>query len=138
MLAARVRARRAAATGSGSTPKATSTTAGLPTTTGVPAIQCLAKIPTMSAAAAGPLIELRQVTKSYREGDRSHRVLDRVDARIRPGELVVMLGKSGSGKTTLLNLLSGIDLPDSRDVRIAGVSLPAAVINTTGIRGRSA
>ncbi len=50
-------------------------------------------------------------------------MLDRVDASIERGELVVLLGKSGSGKTTLLNLLSGIDRPTSGDVRIDGVSL---------------
>ena len=78
----------------------------------------------MSADAAAPLIELRGVSKSYREGDRSHLVLDAVDAQIGRSELVVVLGKSGSGKTTLLNLLSGIDLPDAGDVLIEGVSLP--------------
>ena len=69
------------------------------------------------------MIELRQVSKGYREGDRQHRVLDRVDHDIRRGELVVMLGKSGSGKSTLLNLVSGIDLPDSGTIRVAGIDL---------------
>ena len=70
-----------------------------------------------------PLIELRSVTKTYREGDRSHLVLDQVDTRIVVGELVVILGKSGSGKSTLLNLISGIDLPDLGEVRFAGVDI---------------
>ena len=39
------------------------------------------------------------------------------------GQLVVVLGKSGSGKSTLLNLLSGIDLPDRGQVRVAGRDL---------------
>lgn len=70
-----------------------------------------------------PLIELRSVSKSYREGDRHHRVLDSVNQTIATGELVVVLGKSGSGKSTLLNLVSGIDLPDRGEVRVAGVDL---------------
>ncbi len=71
----------------------------------------------------GPLIELDSVSKGYREGDRLHVVLDRVDTLIETGELIVILGKSGSGKSTLLNLISGIDLPDQGRVRVAGRDL---------------
>ena len=71
------------------------------------------------------MIELRGVSKSYREGDRTHVVLDDVDCRVEAGELVVLLGKSGSGKTTLLNLLSGIDQPDTGEIRLDGVDLGA-------------
>jgi len=70
-----------------------------------------------------PLIELDSVSKSYREGERTHLVLDSVDAAIAVGELVVVLGKSGSGKSTLLNLVSGIDHPDKGEIRVAGVDL---------------
>jgi len=72
-----------------------------------------------------PLVELRGLCKSYREGERNHVVLENVDGAIGRGELVVVLGKSGSGKTTLLNLLSGIDLPSSGEVLIDGTSLGA-------------
>jgi len=70
-----------------------------------------------------PLIELVSVSKSYREGERTHLVLDSVDTSIAVGELVVVLGKSGSGKSTLLNLVSGIDQPDRGKIRVAGVNL---------------
>jgi len=70
-----------------------------------------------------PLVELRGLSKSYREGRTEHVVLDSVDAVIRRGESVVLLGKSGSGKTTLLHLLSGIDLPTAGDVLLGGVAL---------------
>ena len=69
------------------------------------------------------LIELRAVSKSYREGDRDHLVLHHVDLSVAVGELVVILGKSGSGKSTLLNLISGIDRPDTGEVRVAGIDL---------------
>ena len=72
---------------------------------------------------ADPTIDLVEITKSYREGDRRQVVLDRIDLRVETGELVVLLGKSGSGKSTLLNLLAGIDQPDSGRVRIAGVEI---------------
>ncbi len=69
------------------------------------------------------LVELRGVGKSYREGERLHRVLDAVDARLDRGEITILLGRSGSGKSTLLNLLSGIDLPDEGEVIVDGVAI---------------
>ncbi len=74
---------------------------------------------------AAPLIELHQVTKSYDEGESRRLVLDRVDARVEEGEMVVLLGRSGSGKSTLLNLVSGIDPPDSGRVMVGGHDLGA-------------
>ena len=70
-----------------------------------------------------PILELRAVTKTYQEGERSHTVLDAVDLKIAAGERLVLLGRSGSGKSTLLNLLSGIDLPTSGAVRFEGTDL---------------
>jgi putative ABC transport system ATP-binding protein len=67
-----------------------------------------------------PVVELRGVSKSYREGDRRHDVLVDVNATVLEGEIVVLLGRSGSGKSTLLNLLSGIDLPDAGDLLVGG------------------
>jgi putative ABC transport system ATP-binding protein len=70
-----------------------------------------------------PLVELRDVGKSYREGDRLHRVLHGVEARLGRGEITILLGRSGSGKSTLLNLLSGIDLPDEGEVIVDGMKI---------------
>jgi putative ABC transport system ATP-binding protein len=72
---------------------------------------------------AGPAVELVDVHKSYREGDRLHAVLTGATTRIAPGERVAILGPSGSGKSTLLNLVSGIDLPDRGVVRIGDVDV---------------
>jgi len=68
----------------------------------------------------GPGLELSDLHKRYREGDRLHTVLDGASAVVAPGERVAILGPSGSGKSTLLNLISGIDLPDMGHVRIDG------------------
>lgn len=59
------------------------------------------------------MIELRNLTKTYREGETRRTVLENINARLETGETIVLLGRSGSGKTTLLNLISGIDLPTS-------------------------
>lgn len=72
---------------------------------------------------ADPLLEIRGLSKGYREGDREHAILRGANATIRSGEFVALLGPSGSGKSTLLNLVSGIDAPDGGEVLVAGTSL---------------
>ena len=72
---------------------------------------------------AAPLIEFRHLSKSYREADQKHIVLNDVMGEIYEGEFIVLLGKSGSGKSTLLNLISGIDAPSRGDILVNGQSL---------------
>jgi putative ABC transport system ATP-binding protein len=72
---------------------------------------------------ADTLLELRALTKYYREGERQHAVIRGLDAKIARGEVLVLLGRSGSGKSTLLNLISGIDTPSQGEVLIDGVAL---------------
>jgi putative ABC transport system ATP-binding protein len=74
-------------------------------------------------AASSPLLEIRNLGRTYREGDRERVVLREAGATLQRGELVVLLGRSGSGKSTLLNLIAGIDLPDHGEVLLDGVSL---------------
>jgi putative ABC transport system ATP-binding protein len=70
-------------------------------------------------------VELRALTKSYREGDAERAVLRGVDLAVRRGEFVALVGRSGSGKSTLLNLICGIDHPTSGEVRVDGVAMAA-------------
>jgi putative ABC transport system ATP-binding protein len=72
-----------------------------------------------------PFVELRRVSKVYREGDGERAVLRDADAAVGRGEIAVVLGKSGSGKSTLLNLLAGIDQPTSGRVLVDGADLTA-------------
>lgn len=65
-------------------------------------------------------IQLQQVTKSYREGERERVVLRDVHLSITSGETIVLLGRSGSGKSTLLNLISGIDAPTAGRIVVQG------------------
>ena len=68
-------------------------------------------------------IQLRSLSRSFREGEREHVVLDDVNVDIVRGETIALRGRSGSGKSTLLNLIGGIDSPDSGSVTVAGVDL---------------
>jgi putative ABC transport system ATP-binding protein len=63
------------------------------------------------------------LTRGYREGETTHKVIERADLEIRAGECVALLGRSGSGKSTLLNLIAGIDRPDHGEVFIGGESI---------------
>ena len=69
------------------------------------------------------LAELRNVTKSYANGDASVPVLEGCDFSIEAGETVAIVGPSGSGKSTLLNLLGALDKPESGEVIVAGKDL---------------
>jgi putative ABC transport system ATP-binding protein len=64
------------------------------------------------------LIELRDVSKSYRRDANEISVLDRVTISVPEGEFLGLMGPSGSGKSTLLNLLAGIDQPTRGSIRI--------------------
>jgi putative ABC transport system ATP-binding protein len=68
-------------------------------------------------------VELRAVSKSYREGGAERAVLRGFSATIARGETIALYGRSGSGKSTLLNLLAGVDAPDAGDVLIDGVAI---------------
>jgi putative ABC transport system ATP-binding protein len=74
----------------------------------------------------GPVLSIRNLSKTYEEGGRRRVVLDAVDLDVASGEFFVLLGKSGSGKSTLLNLISGIDDPD--DPRAAQIVIGATDI----------
>jgi macrolide transport system ATP-binding/permease protein len=67
-----------------------------------------------------PLIKLTGVTKTFRNGDLSTRVLHGIDLEIYPGEFVAIIGQSGSGKSTLMNILGCLDKPSEGEYFFAG------------------
>ncbi|MFM8253145.1 MAG: ABC transporter permease [Planctomycetota bacterium] len=70
-----------------------------------------------------PLIELRNVHKTYHLGEVDVPVLKDVSLTIRQGEFVALMGASGSGKTTLMNLLGCLDRPTSGSYQLDGVEI---------------
>jgi macrolide transport system ATP-binding/permease protein len=60
-----------------------------------------------------PLIELRGVTKTYRNAELEVEVLHGIDLAIYAGEFVAIMGASGSGKSTLMNILGCLDRPST-------------------------
>ncbi len=67
-----------------------------------------------------PIVEVRNVTKEYGEGDVAVHALRGVDLTLMPGEFSAMAGPSGSGKSTLLNLIGCLDHPTSGRIVIDG------------------
>lgn len=73
-----------------------------------------------------PVVEARNITKTYTIADREIRVLDDVSLSVAEGEFLVVEGSSGSGKTTLLSLLSGLDKPSSGRVLLEEMDITEA------------
>jgi len=70
----------------------------------------------------GYLLETIHLSRVYGDGDEI-RALDDVNLRVRPGELLSVMGPSGSGKSTLLNLIGALDQPTGGQVLFSGQDL---------------
>jgi putative ABC transport system ATP-binding protein len=70
-----------------------------------------------------PLIELRDVVKTYTSLAGSITALQGIDLQVHAGEFLVVTGKSGSGKTTLVNMVTGLDRSTSGEIWVAGSPL---------------
>ena len=66
------------------------------------------------------IIELKDVTRIYRNGEHEQHALDHASLSLEEGKFIVVLGPSGAGKSTLLNMLGGLDSPTSGTIVVDG------------------
>ncbi len=71
------------------------------------------------------IVEIINVSKSYRRGNRPIPVLSDINLNIEEGEFLALMGPSGSGKSTLLNLIAALDQVDSGAIRVGGIDITA-------------
>lgn len=76
--------------------------------------------PAQDASGERPVVELSRVSKSFRSHHATVNVLDDLTLSAKEGEFLAIVGPSGSGKSTVLNLLSGLDLPTSGQIKCEG------------------
>ena len=69
------------------------------------------------------IVEIVEVSKSYRRGSYLLPVLTNISLIIEEGAFLALMGPSGSGKTTLLNLIAGLDQADQGIIRVGGVEI---------------
>ncbi|WP_459541665.1 ABC transporter ATP-binding protein, partial [Parvimonas micra] len=68
------------------------------------------------------MLQLKNISKSYKTGDLFQKALDNVSLNFRDSEFVAILGPSGSGKSTLLNIIGGLDKYEQGELLIDGIS----------------
>ncbi|HKF35372.1 MAG TPA: ATP-binding cassette domain-containing protein, partial [Ktedonobacteraceae bacterium] len=68
------------------------------------------------ASLAGFAIEMIDLTKHFG----TLKAVDHLSLEVKPGEIFGLLGPNGSGKTTTINMLSGLSVPTSGEVRVMG------------------
>jgi len=79
----------------------------------------------MEVAMAEPLLEARELVKSYRLPHKTVTVLTGASLTVAAGERVAVVGRSGIGKSTLLHVLGALDRPEAGEVRIGGRNIYA-------------
>ncbi len=72
---------------------------------------------------AQPIVELKNVCKSYGDGKQRSSILNNINLQVKEGEFIAIVGFSGSGKTTLISLIAGLIQADSGEVLKNGAAI---------------
>ncbi|HXE69653.1 MAG TPA: ABC transporter ATP-binding protein [Hyphomicrobiaceae bacterium] len=75
----------------------------------------------MQDATSRPVLELREVRRTFKQGDREIPVLTGAEAELYPGQAIALVGPSGAGKSTLLHIAGLLETPDGGRVLVNGV-----------------
>ena len=75
------------------------------------------------------VVEFKDVSRIYRNGEHEQKALDHVDLTLEEGKFIVILGPSGAGKSTLLNLLGGLDSPTEGTIIVNGKDISTLTAN---------
>lgn len=78
---------------------------------------------------SNPVVQLKDVARTYGQGDVAVHALQGVSAEINRGEFVCVVGPSGCGKSTMLHLIGGLDSPTSGTVTIEDQDLSSFTSN---------
>jgi putative ABC transport system ATP-binding protein len=74
---------------------------------------------------ANPIVQIRDLTRMYCQGDIEVTALDHITLDIAEGDFLALMGPSGSGKSTLLHIIAGIDRPTAGKCFVRGVDVAA-------------
>jgi putative ABC transport system ATP-binding protein len=72
---------------------------------------------------AETIVKIRDLTKTYAQGEIQVTALDHITLDIAAGEFLALMGPSGSGKSTLLHIIAGVDRPTSGECLVQGVDV---------------
>ena len=66
------------------------------------------------------MIEIKNVTKIYKDKEREVKAVDDVSLNIKEGEIFGVIGYSGAGKSTLIRMINGLEVPTTGEVIVDG------------------
>ncbi|MDQ3548717.1 MAG: ABC transporter ATP-binding protein [Chloroflexota bacterium] len=94
------------------------------------------RLPSAGRPTAEPIIEIRGLVKRYG----TFVAVDMINLSVHPNEIFGILGPNGAGKTTTLEMVEGLRIPDTGEIRVAGIDVirdPVAVKRVIGVQLQS-
>jgi ABC-type polar amino acid transport system ATPase subunit len=86
----------------------------------------------MAAMLPTPILEIVGLQKAYNDNV----VLRGIDLRVRPGQLICVIGPSGSGKSTMLRCCNRLEEPTAGQIVVDGIDITRAGVNLNQVRQR--